>query len=102
MCFDAWYRSKFGPQPKSQAGLVRCLEPWKNINISEVVTAQIYMHVMYMRVEMLTVQNPEYSVCTDPYACSTVCGGTRLPDEQLAPGCVFKFHNDYPSPCNYS
>ena len=30
-------------QAKSQAGLVRCLEPWKNININEfeVVIAQI-------------------------------------------------------------
>ena len=37
----ALYRTKPDPKTKSQAGLVRCLEPWKNINISEVVVAQI-------------------------------------------------------------
>ena len=31
------FRSKFGAWTKSQAGLGRCLEPWKNKTISEVV-----------------------------------------------------------------
>ena len=30
--FAVSFRSKFGPWTKSQAGLVSCLEPWKNIH----------------------------------------------------------------------
>ena len=39
-------RSKFGPKRKSQAGLVRCREPCKNVTISEVVFAQIRQAMM--------------------------------------------------------
>ena len=35
------FRIKFGPKTKCQAGLVRWLEPFKNMTISEVVIAQI-------------------------------------------------------------